>query len=250
MASKESSYNNLIDESMKLMDDPECAGRADIQFVRILSRYFFAQEAAENRGFELFLNNLEPPSFLKDTPSLLSIDMASLTSYVNGTTLNESLAGRIMLSTQYLKAFYPHHPPSFNKLPEDDRFELLDKIKQKNAAIIAAFQKMKLDREADCKRKVLTLVALIIKNVHHRTGSPFSRLPRPAEEIIRSVYRCADEVFSASRVQMAELKDDTKVKQLVKTFFAVKQFKDIAEIADMFKQELERYRKRTEQAGT
>ena len=47
-----------------------------------------------------------------------------------------------MLSQQYLKAFYPHHAPSFNKLPEDVRFELLDLIKERNETILTAFEKM------------------------------------------------------------------------------------------------------------
>jgi len=44
---------------------------------------------------------------------------------------------------------------------------------------------------------------------------------------------------------MADLLDDTKIKQMVKTMFMVKQFKDITGIAEIFKEELERYRKRT-----
>ena len=52
-------------------------------------------------------------------------------------------------------------------------------------------------------------------------------------------------MFTASQKQIADLQDDTKIKQMVKTFFMVKQFKDITDIAEMFKEELERYRKRT-----
>ncbi len=150
-----------------------------------------------------------------------------------------------MLSQQYLKAFYPHHAPSFNKLPEDVRFELLDLIKERNESILKAFEKMLVDREADKKRKILTLIALILKNIHLKTGSPFNKLSRPAEDIIRDIFSHTDEVFSATQKQITEIKDDTKIKQIVKTFFMVKQFKDITEISAMFKDELERYRKRT-----
>ena len=101
------------------------------------------------------------------------------------------------------------------------------------------------DREADKKRKILTLVALILKNIHLKTGSPFNKLPKKAEDIIRGIFSHTDEVFSASQKQIADIQDDTKIKQIVKTFFMVKQFKDITEIAAMFKEELDRYRKRT-----
>jgi hypothetical protein len=249
MAKKENSFNNLIDECMKLNEAPDVAGKAPEQFIRILSGYFFGSEAGLNRGLELFLNNLEPPDFLKGAASLFEIDIDRLKSYINGNSLNDSLGGKIMLSPQYLKAFYPHNPPSFNKLPEDVRFELMDLIKEKNGAIIAAFEKMMMDRGADRKRKVLTLVALIIKNVHLRTGSPLNRLPKPAEEIIRSIFNSADEVFTAGQRQMADLRDDTKIKQLVKTFFMVKQFKEITDVADLFREELERYKKRTVSAA-
>jgi hypothetical protein len=65
------------------------------------------------------------------------------------------------------------------------------------------------------------------------------------EEIIRSTFHNTDEIFTASQKQMADLQDDTKIKQIIKSFFMIKQFKDITDIADLFKEELERYRKRT-----
>ena len=66
------------------------------------------------------------PHSLTACKSLFDISIDDLASFVRGTTVNDSLAGKIMLSQQYLKAFYPHHAPSFNKLPEDVRFELMD----------------------------------------------------------------------------------------------------------------------------
>jgi hypothetical protein len=245
MAKINESYNNLIDVCLKLLEDPELAGKAGDQFNRILSDYFFAQEKNQNRTMELFLGNLESPPFLKGLKSIFDMNLEDLRTYVSGSTTNDSLAGKIMLSQQYLKAFYPHHAPSFSKLPEDVRFEIMDAIKEKNETIVSAFEKMLVDRDTDKKRKILTLVALIIKNVHYRSGAPFNTLAKSIEETIRSTFRNTDEVFTASQKQLADLQDSSKVKQMVKTLFMVKQFKDITGIADMFKDELDRYRKRT-----
>jgi hypothetical protein len=245
MLKKGESYNNLIDVCLRIVEDPELRGNTRDQFLRLMTEYFFLNEKNENRSLELFLSNLEPPSFISGAKTILEIPMDELKSYVHGNTVNDSLAGRIMLSQPFLKAFYPLHAPSFNKLPEDVRFELMDTIKEKNETIVSAFEKMIMDRTADRKRKVITLVALIIKNVHHRTGAPLNKLSKTVEEIIRSTFRNTDEIFTASQKQMADLKDDTKIKQIIKTFFMIKQFKDITDIAELFKDELERYRKRT-----
>ncbi len=245
MAIKSGGFNNLIDAYLKMREDPELARGVREQFLWILGEYFFKQEKESNRNFELFINNIELPAFLDGAASLFDINLEELASFVRGTTVNDSLAGKIMLSQHYLKAFYPHHAPSFNKLPEDVRFELLDLIKERNENILNAYEKMLVDREADKKRKILTLIALILKNIHLKTGSPFNRLPKPAEDIIRGIFSHTEEVFSASQKQIAEIQDDTKIKQIVKTFFMVKQFKDIIEISALFKEELDRYRKRT-----
>lgn len=245
MAVKNGGVNNLIDVYIAMRDNPELGKDVREQFHWILGEYFFKQEKESNRNFELFINNIESPAFLGSLTSLFDISLEELSTFVRGTTVNDSLAGRIMLSQQYLKAFYPHHAPSFNKLPEDVRFELLDLIKERNETILKAFEKMLVDREADKKRKVLTLIALILKNIHLKTGAPFNKLQKPAEDIIRGIFSHTDEVFSANQKQIAELQDDTKIKQIVKTFFMVKQFKDITEISAMFKDEMERYRKRT-----
>lgn len=245
MAIKNVGFNNLIDAYLKMSEDPELGKGVREQFLWILGEYFFKQEKESNRNFELFINNIELPAFLDGLASLFEINLDDLASFVRGTTVHDSLGGKIMLSQQYLKAFYPHHAPSFNKLPEDVRFELLDLIKERNESILKAFEKMLVDREADKKRKILTLIALILKNIHLKTGSPFNKLSRPAEDIIRDIFSHTDEVFSATQKQITEIQDDTKIKQIVKTFFMVKQFKDITEISAMFKDELERYRKRT-----
>jgi hypothetical protein len=250
MIKKGESYNNLIDVCLRIVEDPELKGKTKDQFLRLMTDYFFLNEKNENRNLELLLSNIEPPSFIGASKTILEIPIDELSSYVKGNTTNDSLAGKIMLSQQFLKAFYPHHAPSFNKLPEDVRFELMDAIKEKNETIISAFEKMMMDRTADKKRKVITLVALIIKNIHYKTGAPLNKLSKTVEETIRSTFHNTDEIFTASQKQMADLQDDTKIKQIVKSFFMIKQFKDITETALLFKEELERYRKRTIIAGS
>lgn len=245
MAKKDESFNNLIDEYLKMVEEPGHSAGAGEQFINLLMNYFFVNEKNENRSIELLLTNIKPPSFLSSATTLLDMNIDDLRGYVQGSSTSDSLAGKIMLSQPYLKTFYPHHAPSFNKLPEDVRFEVMDAIKQKNETIISAFEKMMSDRDADRKRKVITLVALIIKNIHHRSGAPFNRMPKNAEDIIRETFHNTDEIFTASQKQMADLQDDTKIKQMIKIFFMVKQFKDITGIAEMFKGELERFRKRT-----
>ncbi len=245
MTKKSESFNNLIDEYLKMVEDPDHPGSVSEQFLRLLVDYFFLDEKNENRSVEQLLDSIEPPPFLASAKSIFEMDIDDLRNFVQGTSTNESFSGKIMLSSQYLKTFYPHHAPSFNKLPEDVRFELMDAIKERNETIITAFEKMMSDRDADRKRKVLTLVALIIRNIHYRSGAPFNKLPRNVEDIIRDTFHDIDDVFTASQKQMADLQDDTKIKQVVKTIFMVKQFKDITGIAEMFKGELERFRKRT-----
>jgi hypothetical protein len=245
MTDKNDGYNDLIDVCLACEEDPGLSGKPMDQFVWLICEYFFKNEKGANKNLELVIRNVSPPRFLSQASTIFDIDIAGLRMYVAGGSANESLAGRIMLSQHYLKAFYPHHPPAFGKLPEDVRFELMDRIKAKNEGIIAAFEKMLVDRKVDKQRKILTLVALILKNVHHKIEAPLNKLQMPAEDIIRSIFRNTDEVFSASKSQIADLFDDAKIKQLTKAFFIVKQFKDITAIAATFKEELEKYRKRT-----
>lgn len=248
MAKKTSSYNNLIDVCIRFEEDPELSGNVKEQFGRVITDYFFEDEKNSAKSIELLLNNIPPPSFLDSAESIFNIKEEDLKSYIEGSSFNDSLAGKIMLSQQYLKAYYPHHTPSFNKVPEDVRFELMDLIKEKNQTIVAAFQKMLTDRQADTRRKIMTLIALILKNIHLKTGAPLNELQSPAEETIRSIFHNTDEVFTANQKQIVDLKDDAKIKQLIKTFFKVKQFKDLTGIANLFRDELERYRKRTKHA--
>ena len=242
-------FDGLLDFCIDLESDPEAAGNIEESFRRVLGGFFFGEETAESKPMSLYFSNLQCPGFLGRFTSLIDVDVDELSVFIDGETVNTSLAGKIMLSPQYLKAFYPHHPPSFNQLPPDVRQELLDKIKQKNADMRAAFEKMKRDVEADRGRKVLTLVAMILKAIHYRTEFPLNKLSMKAEDAIRAVYGRADEVFKASSTQLAELRDDSKIKELVKTFFAVRKFQDIAEMSDIFKQEFERLKNRTLRAS-
>jgi len=238
-------FNNLIDVCLQVEDDPAVTGKVKDQFIWIIREYFFQEEKSAGKNIELVINNLPPPQFLSPGTRIFDINLDDLKKYVMGNTFNDSLAGKIMLSQPYLKVFYQNHPPAYTKLPEDVRFELMDVIKQKNAAILSAFEKMHVDRNADKQRKMLTLAAMILKNIHQRTDAPFNKLQKPAEEIIRSIFLNTDEVFTASQKQVADLSDDTKIRQLIKSFFTIKQFREITAITAMFKEELERFRKRT-----
>jgi hypothetical protein len=239
------SYNNLIDECLKLEGDTAVSGKGKDLLLWIIGEYFFKDEKSASKNIELVINNLPPPPFHSQGNTIFNISMDELRSYILNGSFNESLAGKIMLSPPYLKSFYPNHPPAYAKLPEDVRFELMDAIKAKNEAILSAFEKMLIDRNADKQRKILTLVALILKNIHLRSEAPLKKLERPAEETIRSIFNNTEEIFAASQKQVADLSDDVKIRQLTKAFFMIKQFKDIAGIAAMFKEELERFRKRT-----
>jgi hypothetical protein len=249
MVQKPKTYNNLIDLCINLESDSEFSGKADHMFNHLLSNYFFDFEISTNKNFELFLNNFDPPPFLKNKKSLMDINIDDLAGYVNSDTINNSLSGKIMLSPQYLKAFYSHHTPSYSQLPEDIKFELIDKVKNKNSAIISAFEKMFTDKEADKNRQIITLVALIIKNIHLKSGRPLTRLSKPVDEIIRSIFQNSDEIFKAADKQIRNLKDDSKIKQIIKAFFPIKQFKELNEISDLFKTELERFIKRAKSAS-
>ncbi len=244
MPSKQPTYNNLIDVCISLEEDPQLSGKTSDMFKALLSGYFFKYEAGESKNFAALLANMEIPDFIANAKTIFDIDRESLSSYVMGGTINESLAGKLMLSTQYLTAFYSSHPPAFSKLPEDVKFELIDRVKEKNEIIVSAFDKMNQDRDSDKKRLIVTLIALLLKNVHKKTAMPLSKLDAGADETIRKIFRNCDSVFLAAETQVSDLRDETKIKELIKKFFVIKQFKDIKEISDVYKSELERYIKR------
>ncbi len=236
--------NNLIDLSLSMEADPAMQGRADLMFTRILLDYFFHHEVNQSRSIEQLVRDMILPDFIREAPSLIDIDREKFSAFVQGETLNDSLAGRIMLSGTYLKIFFPHHPPLFNKLSESEKQELVNSIKSRNDCILQSFAKMISDMEADKKRNVLSLVALVLMNTHKRTGKNLRDLPGSAEDIIRKYFREPDEIFRGTRSQMADLMSEGLVRDLIKNFFVVRQFSDMAEIADIFGKEIERYRKR------
>lgn len=241
---RKESYNNLIDVCIAFYENPELVGNTSEMFRKLLTEYFFKAEVQLSKGMEGFFKNFSIPVFIKSASALIDLPLEELEVYVSGSTINDSLAGSIYLSPEYLKATHPHHVPSFNKLPSDVQVEIINAIKEKNQAILESFQKMKRDREADKGRKIITLIALILKNIHVRTGVPFNRMDKSSEEIIRSTFENSDEVFKSSQRQYARLSDESSIKRLIKTFFVVKKFQDITEITEMFKTELNRYRKR------
>jgi len=243
MAKKET-FNNLIDICIQMEENPDLAGNASEMFRHLLSDYFFKGDVYDSKRIAFLIDNMKLPDFLGEHRSLIEVDMEKLAAFIERDTINDSLSGRIMITADYLKAFYPHHPPAFNKLPPDVREELLQRVKERNRLILEAFEKIKTDRQADRSRKVITLVALILKNIHRKTGLPLNPPSAPAETAIRGVYNNCDEVFNAKQRQLAELGDEAKIKEIIKTFFTVKKFQDLAGITKLFKAELDRYRKR------
>jgi|GEM_PF-267669 len=241
---KEETYFNLIDQIIHLEEESDLAGNATELFRHLLINYFFRRDISSSKSFQLFLENIDMPGVFANAGSLLKVDIENLRSAIEGGTVNDSLAGSIMLSKEYLKAFYSNHPPAFGKLPHDVQADLVAKIKNKNQTIVSAFEKINEDIRADKKRKILNLIALVIKNIHFRTGRPINKLPGTAEEIIRSLYSNADEIFNGSQKQMTLLKDDVVLKQLIKAFFTIRQFSEITDLSNQYKKELERYRKR------
>jgi hypothetical protein len=241
---KNESFHNLIDICIQLEEDPQFTGNTAEIFRKILSDYFFKQETFENKKMENFFKAFPMPDFLKNHSSLLEIDIEDLRAYVESENLKDSISGKIFLSSDYLKSFYPHHAPSFNKMPSDVQQELLQKVKSRNQQIIESCEKMLADRAADKSRRIITLVALILRNIHLRTAIPFNRLERPSEDIIRGIIGNCDEVFRGQKKQLVDLSDDMKIKDLIKLFFTAKTFQDITGLAAIFKEEIERFRKR------
>jgi len=248
MAQKES-FNNLIDICLNMEEDPEFSGNVQEMFKNLLVNYFFKAEIFESKSMELYFKNYSVPDFLENKDSLFSIDLTELNTALEGETVNSSLAGKIMLSKEYLKHQYPHHSPAFGQLPEDDRFELIDEIKKKNKLIEEAFSKMHQDLEITRSRTILTLIALIIKNIHRKTGRAIKKLEEPAETIIKKIFLDTATPFCANQKQMGQLSDDSNIKDLIKEFFIIRQFSEITELAEMFKSELNRFKRRCDKSN-
>lgn len=239
MSSK--TFNNLIDFVVAL----ESRGMKTHEVFRaVLTDYFFKKQSEEKK-FLSFMKGFDFPPFLEVAPSLLDVDMDQFREYVEGTTPIDSLSGKIMLSKQYLRVFHPNYPSEFSKVPPNEQLELADEVKELNSGILAAFAKMAEDREADRSRTMLTLVALIIRNIHLKNGVMLSQIKGTATEIIRGIFTDADDVYRATQPQNAELGDDLKIKALIKAFCIVRKNSDLADITAMYKEELERFRART-----
>lgn len=247
---KEKTYNNLIDYCISLEEDNSVAGKVAEMFRRLLVDYFFQPEVEESKSLAAYFENWEAPDFFESATTVYTIDESQLENFIMGETINDSLSGSVMLSKQYLKSFYPHHPPAFAQMPDDVKTELVTKIKERNQVIIDAFEKMSQDRTADKNRKMIALVALILKNIHRRTGRPVNKLEVTVEELLRKHLQEADEVFVGRQTQLSELNDDSTIKDLIKSFFKIRQYSDINEMAVLFKQEVERFRKRAIKAAS
>jgi hypothetical protein len=238
-------FDDFIDFYIEAEENSGFAGNAPELFRFALKEYFFKEECAESKAFSAFLDKLEMPAFLSGISSLLDVDIEAMRAEVDGEIANDSLCGKIFLSPAYLKSFYPHQPPSFNQMAPEVRAEVLNKIKETNQEIVAAFEKMKSDSDADRNRRVIQLLAFIIKNIHKKTEFPLNRLEKKAQDVIAEFFPSWNEIYTVNQKQNAELNDEGRVRDLVKAFFAIRKFQDIAEILELYKKELERYRKRT-----
>lgn len=240
--------NNLIDVAIEYENDPSMKGHGDLMFLKLLREHVFTDDNGQPRVMDNLVEEIIPPDFIKNAPSLMEIDREKLESFVNGETLTDSLAGRIMLSRTYLKLFYPHHPPSFNSLPEDLKQKVVSEIRERNECILGSFRKMVSDVEADKKRTVLSLVALALMNAHRRSGRDLKSLEGHAQDIIRGIIPAPEEIFRSTRPQMMNLLDEGRIRDLIKNFFVVRQFSDMTEITEIYRKEIERFRKRAERA--
>jgi len=242
--SQQLSYNNLLDFCISMEEDPSTPGDGIEIFRYILKNYFFSIELDRDKGLEGFVDGLEMPDFINSWEDVYNVDIEALSNYIEGETINDSLSGKIMLSKFYLKQAYPHQTPAFSSLPDDSKAELVGLVKKKNAIIIKAFEKFMADIDTDKKRKKITLISLILKNIYLKTARPLNKLDKPVKEIINSIFIDTEEVYDGGQKHSSDMGDDSKIKDLIKLFFMIKQFKDIAELTEIYKNELERFKKR------
>lgn len=242
MSDKES-FKNLIDFCIDANSKEELSENGPELFKYLLTDYFFKTESAEKTMLNCF-KKFKIPEFVENIKSLFDINIDDFETYVNGNTINDSLTGQVFLSSSYLKTFYSNHPPEFKSMPPDIQSELIEKIKEKNKLIIDAYKKLVADIEATKKRTVQKLVALLLKNLHKKYGTQFVDLNNDANTIIQEIFLNGDEIFTAKPNQVSDLNDDSKIKDLIKKFFKVKQFQEIQENSENFKNELKRFEKR------
>jgi hypothetical protein len=243
---REATFLNLLDKVIVLEKGGKVKGEE--VFRKLLTEYFFKVECGEKKILNM-IKILELPAFITGCESLIDIDIPQFDAYVNGTVPIDSLAGKILLSKQCLQIFHRDYPPELVKMPTDVRFELVDAVQKRNAQMVYAFHKMHEDIDSDKSRTVLSLIALILKNIHLRNGFHYSRLDRPAEDIIQGIFSTAQKVYSCAPDQNSEISDDKHIKSLIKEFCIIRKNSELSEIASEFKKEFERFKTRAEFAG-
>lgn len=239
-----STYHNLIDAIIDIEEDPESRDPAKA-FSRLLCEYFFAEETSENKAIAGYICQLPVPDIIKEK-GLLKLTPNDIAPLVECENLNETLCARIMLQPAYLKYAYPHHSPTFSKMPPEIKGEVIQSIKERNHMILKAFEKMQQDIQATKERNMKTLIALILKNVHLKTGMPFAKITEPVGQLIEKNFNFCNEIFIASNKQIHEINDDAKIKNLLKALFIVKRFDELVELAQAFKSEAKRFTRRTQ----
>lgn len=237
-------YHNLIDAIIDIEEDPDSRDPAR-GFPRLLCEYFFAEETSENKAIAGYIYQLPVPEVIKQK-GLLKLTPEDIRPLVEGENLNDTLCARIMLQPAYLKYAFPHHSPTFSKMPPDIKGEIIKLIKERNQMVLNAFQKMQQDIQATKERTIKTLIALILKNVHLKTGMPFAKISEPVGQLIEKNFNFCNETFIASNKQIHELNDDTKIKILLKSLFVVKRFDELTELTQTFKTEAKRFTRRTQ----
>lgn len=241
-------FRNLLDFLLEAEENPEYSGNREDLWRHLIADYFFRDEARE-KPMAAFFKGMDVPDVIRSSPSLIGLDPESVRSLVENDIPNETLCGKIMMSKPFLKTFYSNHQPEFKKMPPDVQMELLDDISARNNSILEAFAKMQDDIASDSKRTNKTLAALIIRNIHLKHGIPYNKLDGSVDQVLSEKIENGDTVFQGRPQDMASLGDDSTIKDITKTFFPIKQHKDLVEYADFFKKELERYKRRAKPRG-
>ena len=237
---KGESFYNLLEFVLTMDESPSVLGNDRAVFEHLMTEFFFKHECEEKSILAIF-KNMELPKQFKGLKSLLYMPLDSVSGFVNAETINDTFSGQVMLSRRYLKCVYPLQEPEFKMLPVEIQLPLIDRIKEKNRNIIKAFEKMHSDIEGDRNRTVMKLIALVIKNVHLKSGFPLKSTKRPASEIINENYNGCTQIFNGDPEVVASLIDDKKIRLLAKEFFLVHSHKDIIEISGLLKKEFKRF---------
>lgn len=244
MPNIETTFLNLLDQIIEFEENSELKNNCELQFKELLKKFYFVEEAQNSKSLTLFLGNLELPEQISKAKNLISIDITVLNEVLNGTTTNDSFCGKIMLSKEYLKNVYPQHTPTFKNLPSDVQAELFQKIKERNLMIFDSFEKMKSDINADKERKIITLIALVLKNIHYKSGFQLKELSGTASDVITKCFPHSQDIFDGSDNQVREIKNDGSIKDLLKIFFLIKKFNEITDLTEQYKKEVDRFIKR------